>query len=189
MIEKEYKFLMSSDDFFATKEKMKKIFPNIKSTTHKQTNHYFDTENFELANNFITVRIREIEGKYFLQTKQKATEKGNLRVTKETEIKINSLPNTPITLKEYDIDLSPSTPLSIIGSLSTTRTTFWVNKTTHIDFDENEYLGEQDWEIEIEFSEDDPTFLIEKLNLNEKNFNIKGKYTRFLDKVKSLKTN
>lgn len=145
MIESEFKVILDKNQY------------NILSKSYKwdkvisQINHYFDTENLELSARHITCRVREIEGEFFLQLKL-PTGVNFSRV--ELEKKLEFLPEkidgkTLETLAE-NVDFPD---VKRLGALSTKRLVKRFDG-AEIDLDESRYFGKTDYEIEIEFTDE-----------------------------------
>lgn len=145
MIENEFKVMLNKNQY------------DILAKSYKwdeeisQTNHYFDTENLELSARHITCRVREISGEFFLQLKL-PTGVNFSRV--ELEKKLDFLPEK-IDGKELkslaeNVDFPD---VKKLGVLSTKRLVKRVDG-AEIDLDESRYFGKTDYEIEIEFTDE-----------------------------------
>lgn len=124
------------------------------SKSNIQINYYFDTDNFELDNKDITLRIRQIEESLKLELKLPIQNDGTLRIKNEFSKSINEL---PFVIKPDSDDLkevlSCSDDLFLKGTLVTERIKFSLGENIEIDIDKNYYMGVIDYELEVEFQE------------------------------------
>ena len=184
MIENEFKVILNKNQY------------DILAKSYKwdeeisQINHYFDTENLELSAQHITCRVREISGEFFLQLKL-PTGVNFSRV--ELEKKLDFLPEK-IDGKELEkvaenVDFPD---VKRLGALCTKR---FVKRFdgAEIDLDESRYFGKVDYEIEIEFTDEN---VARKLLENVRNLIgesdstsevCTGKIHRFLDEFRRQK--
>ena len=77
MLEKEYKFLLTREQYDALKEYFQW------NNTFEQFNYYYNDMDNYIYNNNITVRIRERNGKFKLQTKMNVYNNGALAIKEE----------------------------------------------------------------------------------------------------------
>lgn len=145
MIENEFKVMLNKNQY----EKLVKSHKWDKEIS--QTNHYFDTDDLSLFARHITCRVREISGEFFLQLKL-PTGVNFSRV--ELEKKLDFLPEiidgkTLETLAE-NVDFPD---VKRLGALSTKRLVKRFDG-AEIDLDESRYFGKTDYEIEIEFTDE-----------------------------------
>ena len=184
MIENEFKLML-------TKEQYEKIFSafSCDGTWDKeilQTNHYFDTDDLELSACRITVRVREIDGEYFLQMKL-PTDREFSRI--EIEQKLPGLPENiwgPALSAFSGVDGLPS--VKRLGKLFTKRSVKLFNG-AELDLDMSEYFDKRDYEVEIEFTDEEKAReLLEKIRgiIGESSGQVvcKGKIHRFLDEFR-----
>ena len=183
MIENEFKLML-------TKEQYERIFREFSWDEEiLQTNHYFDTENLSLSEWRITVRVREIEGEFFLQMKL-PTDREFARV--ELEQKLDGLPENiwgPALSAFSGVDGLPS--VKRLGRLFTKRLVKRFSG-AEIDLDMSEYFDKRDYEAEIEFTdENEARRLLEMIRgmIGESAANevCKGKIHRFLDEFRAQK--
>lgn len=184
MIENEFKVILNKNQY----ENLAKSYNWDKEIL--QTNHYFDTENLELSARRITCRVREISGEFFLQLKL-PTEVNFSRV--ELEKKLLFLPEK-IDGKELE-KLAENVlfpDVKRLGALSTKRLVKRFDG-AEIDLDESRYFNKTDYEIEIEFTDEN---LARKLLENARNLIGKtsseneactGKIHRFLEEFRLQK--
>ena len=181
MIEKEYKALVTKRRFNIVKQYVHKIFVDSAPEVILQKNHYF--AKLDLYSKGITLRIREMTGKYKLQLKQIKKENGNIRISDEYCIDINKL------TEMIDNKLLPenyNASYYYLGTIQTKRTQFETKNNLCIDFDENSYFGITDYEIEIEFSDNLPQGLISIIENGMAPMKVEGKYSRFINKLKEI---
>ena len=116
-----------------------------------QTNHYFDTDDLSLSAQHITCRVREIEGEFFLQLKL-PTGVNFSRV--ELEKKLDFLPEKIDGKTLEKIAENVKFPdVKKLGTLCTKRLVKRFDG-AEIDLDESRYFGKVDYEIEIEFTDE-----------------------------------
>lgn len=184
MIENEFKIMLDKNEY----EKLLKSYDWDEEIC--QTNHYFDTENLELSERGITCRAREISGEFFLQIKL-PTGVNFSRV--ELEKKLPFLPEK-IDGKELEkLAENISFPnVNKIGSLFTKRLVKRFDG-AEIDLDESRYFDKTDYEIEIEFTDENTARkLLQSVRdlIGEKSSEsvvCKGKIHRFSDEYLSRK--
>ena len=137
MIENEYKYLVPEKMFYKLKYDLSKR--NTNSVTSIQINYYYDDAANSLAQNDITLRVRQIGNLLTKQTKQRLHQENSLVVSNEKNDNINML---PLTIDDQ---------YHMLGQMITERHRIYlVNYPGYIDFDRNFYLGICDYEIEIE---------------------------------------
>lgn len=185
MIEKEYKVILNVNQY-------DKLLEKISFTKFiNQTNYYFDTCNFELAKLGYTVRIRKYnDGRLILQVKKKLKEKEEgVTVKREFETSVYSVPET-IAVSEIELIIGERLNLEThyikkLGHMVTSRGVAYLDN-CELALDKNYYLGFTDYELEIEFenNESEALRLIQKYGLNNISFDC-GKYRRFLRRIKN----
>ena len=137
MKEKEYKFLLSKEKFIEVKKTISCICNSI--TPILQINYYYDDEQNSLYKQDITLRIHQTGELLELQRKRHIIKSNSWVESDETNIIITSLPK--IIDNKYRLK----------GSLVTMRCRMKIEKSSILfDFDENYYLGESDYELEME---------------------------------------
>ena len=120
------------------------------SNTHIQTNHYLETENNDLKNNNLALRIRLKNKKFELTLKQKI-KTGNI----ENNIDIDfELANYILSTKKIPEELCAVLGLDFnffdsISTIVTTRTTFDFENII-VELDKSTFNEKTDFEIEIE---------------------------------------
>lgn len=184
MIENEFKIMLSEAQYALLRDFYE--WDDVIS----QTNHYFDTDELDLRARHITCRTREIAGDYFLQLKL-PTDEIFSRV--ELEKKLDFLPTEIIGEELRKLAENVDFPnVKRLGSLRTNR----LVKRFHgaeIDLDESEYFGKTDYELEIEFTDENAArkLLADVLDIIGENRSedvvCKGKIQRFIDEFLLLK--
>lgn len=186
MIENEFKRILSREQF----EILQKSFDWDEKIP--QTNHYFDTENLELSERRITCRVREISGEFFLQIKL-PTGVDFSRV--ELEKKLDFLPEKidGKTLENLAGNNDNFPDVKRLGALHTNRLVKRFDG-AEIDLDESRYFDKTDYEIEIEFTDENTAQnLLEKVRdligeNSSEGLVCKGKIRRFLEEYKNAKS-
>lgn len=167
----EYKQLLSKEEYTA----LKKAFFNSQQP-FTQTNFYIDTPNFELAEQLMALRIRQI-GKEYEMTLKVPAEIGLTEYNNETNIvpehgqHIHSkqLPEDIFSvLKDADINTEE---LHVLGALTTHRMETKIEEGLLV-LDHSEYLGIEDYELEFEV--ENPETGLAKFQSILKEFNIKS---------------
>lgn len=175
MIENEFKLMLDKD-------KYEKLLSLYDFKTIVQVNHYYDTDDLQMSARHITVRVRELDGKYFLQMKLPTNvEHSRVELSRE----LDRLPETLSAdeLTEFsDVDCPA---VKHIGTLRTTRS-IWKFNGGEIDLDRSEYFGKTDYELEIEFTDEQAaramlSEVTEKLGISPSGDVCTGKIRRFLE--------
>lgn len=179
-LEIEYKTLLNKDEF----QRLSTLFSHVTPVT--QTNYYFDTKNFDMKTNRMSLRIRTLPNQAELTLKI-PEEVGNLEynidLTLEEAreiIKSGNLPDNAITqlISTKGVNIKE---LINFGHLTTTRRET-MTKIGLMALDSNQYADIKDYELELEVSNaekgkaDFDTFLSEH-NINFKY--AKSKVARF----------
>lgn len=141
MIENEFKIML-------TKAQYEKLRRSREFSAVEQVNYYYDTKDLEMSARHVTVRVRELEGKFYLQMKL-PTDKALSRV--ELEAELDALPETLSGELLNSLAKGEYPELKKLGSLKTTRSV-WKFDGGEVDLDKSEYFGKTDYEVEIEFT-------------------------------------
>jgi uncharacterized protein YjbK len=169
-----------------------------------QTNYYFDTKEYSLSRNKVTLRVREIGDKYKLTIKIKDKEKTNdkLTVSDEHDFLINQdifyglinnkydlLTEKPEVLEILNRWVEKNEKIIYIGKLVTDRIKFQpIQDLPQAELDKNVYLGHTDYELEWETKNLNENRVIEEwltgLGIPFDNKN-KSKYGRFIERILS----
>lgn len=137
MLEYEKKILLSQAEYSLLLNEMCKY-----SASGIQTNYYFDTDDFSMNEKDITCRIRCKNGKFKTTVKSHGG--------KETDC---SVENTANIKNGFDADTFKEMGLRLQGSLFTERTVAYKDEYCEAVLDRNTYLGNTDYELEIEYSQ------------------------------------
>ncbi|MED1862821.1 CYTH domain-containing protein [Fictibacillus nanhaiensis] len=149
-IEIEFKNLLTQLEFLRLIDE----FDVQQEDFHKQTNYYFDTQQFELKHQRSALRVRTKNNEYTLTLKQKLDKhilETHQNVSKDIFrdlLKGQSLPSGEVTdqISKMNIDVKK---ITYLGELTTFRAEF-PYKDGLLVLDENHYLGKIDYEIEYE---------------------------------------
>jgi uncharacterized protein YjbK len=142
MNELEKKLLLTEDEYDYLMEHLGYESPLIQKPITTQVNYYFDTDDFSMNRQNTTCRIRLKDGKYKATMKKHAS--GSDQST-ETEMEIyNGLESNAFT------DMG----LKLQGELVTMRCVVFKDANCEAVLDKNEYLGQTDYELEIEYTPD-----------------------------------
>ena len=144
--ETEYKFLVSEEQFNKYFTFFGKKYGQ--ASTKLQVNYYYDTEDNMLNKNDVTVRIRQERDKLKWQIKRHSRKYGALFLSDEYSGNIAKLPQslTVDGIKEK---------LFLKGSLLTERKEISFGIGGKLCFDFSMFWGVVDYEIEVEYSEQD----------------------------------
>jgi uncharacterized protein YjbK len=189
-IEIEFKNLLTYEEFL----QLISAFEIQKSDFNKQTNYYFDTEDFQLKNHKSALRIRFKKNTYTLTLKQQFEE--HILETHQTidkDIFPNVLRGMPLPEGEVTEVLSKlkidTAEIKFLGELTTNRVELPYQEGFLV-LDENHYLGKIDYELEYEsadYKKGQQIFLelLKSKNIPERE--TKSKIHRFFAEKASLK--
>lgn len=133
MLELEKKLLLTQEEYAYLLSEAKN------ASTAIQTNYYFDTDDHLMDQRGITCRIREKEGKY-------------IATIKEHQENGISVERSEQAFGEWDTHFFDGLGVSLIGMLTTWRTTLFKDARCEIVLDKNDYLGVEDYELEAEYA-------------------------------------
>lgn len=189
MEEHEYKYMLDKVQYEAILENLR-IKYNIQEKPKVQINYYFDTDEFHLSKEDITLRIRQIDSNLYLQLKTPIARDNSLSIKKEYNKTLSTFTNT-IDLKNQEFShlLPCSGKAYLIGSTVTERTKFNIEDGIEIDVDKNSYLGFVDYELEIEFDVEKKQKvqnIIKSINKYNVNPSEHGKKTRFFNRYREF---
>lgn len=143
MIENEFKLMLTEAQY----TKLYAMYGWDKEYT--QTNYYFDTPSLELINSHITCRVRFVQGAYYLQMK---LPNGAAYSRIELEQRLGDA--LPFELSADELNAlsgrSDMPDVRLVGELTTLRSIKRF-KGAEIDLDKSRYFGKIDYELEIEF--------------------------------------
>lgn len=135
MLEYEKKIMLTQDEFKVLLEQMGKG-----AKTVIQTNRYFDTDDYFMSKNNITCRIRDKEGVYVSTIKAHSINGCSM----EKDLHVTDDPNCNV-FQRFGAKFK--------GELKTKRTVIHKDQNCEIVLDANSYLGYEDYELEVEYSE------------------------------------
>ena len=139
MTELEKKLLLTEDEYEYLMEHFGYETPLISKPIVTQINYYFDTDDFSMNRQNTTCRIRLKDGKYKAIMKKHSTDGEQ---STETEMEIyNGLESNAFT----------NMGLKLQGELITKRCVVFKDANCEAVLDKNEYLGQTDYELEIEY--------------------------------------
>ncbi len=179
--EKEFKGMISSETYreLSFREWDKEII---------QTNFYYTNSQF-IDTNLITIRVRCIHSQFFLQVKMKHNMSNGVRISREYEQELSSVPKliTEDTIRNLCNDVYTCGDVKLMGFLVTQRKIKQVID-VEIALDRNMYAGKTDYEIEFEYKNgiEDVNELISKMKLSNQLHIGKGKFERFKERLKVL---
>lgn len=167
--------------------------------TVKQTNYYFDTDDFLLAEKNYALRIREKNACYEATLKTGRTTDQNTTSSREYNKSLTEYEALSVLEKEKHIsevfpelidlcNLSKKQVLVLQGSLTTYRTSFKpISNLYAIELDRNIYLGIEDYEIEWEYTGKDQldhiVAWLKSIGINATDFQTLAKFGRFMDEI------
>lgn len=145
-VEMEYKYLISEERFIELLEKCSKRYSF--SECKMQINYYYDTDSYTLNKSNTTIRIRQQHNKMKLQVKNHRAVKGPMALSDEHRRSVDEL---PLAIRISEVNDT----IFLKGVLVTERTVYFFGENSTVCFDVNMYLGVCDYEIEVEFGEND----------------------------------
>ena len=145
-VETEYKYLINEERFMELLEKCNKRYSI--SERKMQANYYYDTDSNVLNKSNTTVRIRQQHNKMKLQVKHHRAVKDSMALSDEHGRDVDKL---PLAMRISEVNDT----ISLKGVLVTERTIYSFGENSTVCFDVNMYLGVCDYEIEVEFGEND----------------------------------
>lgn len=178
MIENEFKVMLTAEQY-------ESLLKQYDFATFTQVNHYYDTDALEMSARRITVRVRELDGVFFLQMKL-PTSINFSRV--ELSKRLATLPEALSGAELSELSGVECPDVKLLGELKTTRSV-WKFDGGEVDLDRSEYFGKTDFELEIEFTDEQAarTVLNEissKLGITGNSGVCAGKVQRFLDEYR-----
>lgn len=154
-LEIEFKNLLSKEEY----EALCTTFAILNEEFHEQTNHYFDTADFQLKKARCGLRIREVQNRFECTLKEPASGIGLLETTDLlTSEQVHEVLNGA-TLKSEEVDtrlkklqINPA-DLQLLGTLFTKRAEIKYNGGLLV-FDHSRYLDTDDYELEFEVTDE-----------------------------------
>lgn len=182
MLETELKSIISKETY----DKIKAMYPW--DSEKLQENHYYADASGILGANRTVFRIRKKDGVFKIQLKIHKNENSPLQICEETEFGCTGAPEKISTEESKKYTGEDIGELIKIGFNITRRCSFMWNDSTEICLDKTDYFDVTDYEIEIEYTGEKPSALIEELGRAGVNFDSPsvGKYTRFIQRFKEL---
>jgi uncharacterized protein YjbK len=153
-----------------------------------QINYYYDTSDYTLYHQDITLRVRQIDQNLMMEIKYTVEDNGSYKVKKEICKPISEFPMF-INLDRLFDDLPIKGEAMQIHALITERTRIKVSEHILIDIDKSSYFGKTDYELEIEFAAGhyEEAFKIFRIFFpNEETKSSCGKKTRFFNRYFEL---
>lgn len=197
MIENEFKIMLN-------KAQYEKLLEKFDFKTIVQVNHYYDTDDLQMSERHITVRVRELDGKFFFQMKlptehKQQADKQYIPSTDsptavsrvELSKELDRLPEifAGFVLTSFSGVECPE--VRHIGTLKTTRSIREFDG-GELDLDRSEYFDKTDYELEIEYTDEQAARKVlseisEMLGLSANSQACTGKIRRFLEEYKKHK--
>ena len=138
MLEKEYKCLVTREQWQSYLCYMKKKYLILCPEELSQTNYYYDTSDY-----IQTLRIRHNRGRLVLQQKIRRITENGVVCSEEYQQNVSDIP------ERLDGSAFGLTGLRLLGHLHTKRLRFRPLEGVTADLDQNEFLGRTDYEVEI----------------------------------------
>ncbi|MCH5212958.1 MAG: CYTH domain-containing protein [Oscillospiraceae bacterium] len=175
MLETELKCILSEETYL----ELEKMF--AWDWVKEQINHYYTDSSNELKKHGITLRIRTKDEINKIQIKTHKNADSPLQICEEAEYDTDSVPES-FTADAVKKMTGLNIPVSLLGSLTTLRHSLMYCEGVEICLDKNDFLDKTDYEIEIEYSNEVPKELIDKLRASGVEFKMAatGKCTRFM---------
>lgn len=177
MQEKEYKFLLSEDEFYKTVSLLEETYAGVPVKDVVQVNHYYDTPDLFLYQSGQTLRVREKNGVCAIEKKTPVEQSENFRIAQETSFSIDSVPES---LQSGQVGIDGDMLFQKIGTLYTSRKRFSLLDGINIDCDENNYFSIRDYEIEIEIEDVFPQGFLKEIVTKYAYQKAQSKYSRFI---------
>lgn len=182
MIENEFKIMLTEQQYSAIRAMYEWDSEKL------QVNSYYDDPELTCSGRHITVRVRSVSGRYFLQMKLPAEDSDNGAVSRvELEQELSGIP-AEITSGELEKLSGVSLPdVRLLGTLSTFRSVKRFPG-AEIDLDRSEYFGRTDHELEVEYTDEAAAeALLAEISAKvplDRNAPVTGKIRRFLSEYK-----
>lgn len=177
MKEKELKILLSKSQFDSLCERFKcrDIFTHI--------NFYYSDNQDVLQKQGITVRVREKLGNVNLEVKIPSGKQGLVHIKEEYQKELEAI---PLEIKGDELIEMTGCQLPDVvmkGYLITERRVCKWNSNTEVCLDHNQYLGYEDYEIEVEYAKELPEAILQILKEEKiEMITTSGKCKRFFKK-------
>lgn len=153
----------------------------------EQTNSYYTDSSSTLKKNGITFRIRTVNDVNKIQIKKHQKTDSALQISEESEFEIDNIPEK-FTAKEVFELTGIEKEVFLLGSLTTLRHSLFYCDGVEICLDKSDYLDVTDYEIEVEYTNEIPPQLKEKLLELGVSFEKKasGKCSRFMERFADI---
>lgn len=173
------------------------------ATTVMQTNHYFDTSDFYISGEKMSLRIREKNNQYMLTLKvgrkrtgqSQSSDEYNKALDKDQALPIlQGLQPMESLLTDLAIKnvLPQGRTLLYMGHMITKRTSYApIFGLNPMELDQNDYLGIQDYELEWEYNQEEQVKAIfdwlKQQNIQTTSLKTHSKFGRFMERLIDLK--
>ena len=137
MLEYEKKILLTKEEYEVLVQQFKNIPKKI------QINYYFDTEDLSMNKRGVTCRTRFKNGKYKTTIKRHCSDRLNCSIEEEL-----------CETTEINVDVFNALDLCFQGELVTSRICLYKDASFEVVLDWNIYLGISDYELEVEYDEE-----------------------------------
>ena len=156
-------------------------------TVKEQTNSYYTDSSASLKKAGITFRIRTVNDVNKIQIKKHQKTESALQISEETEFEIDNIPEKFTAQEVFEL-AGIEQEVFLLGSLTTLRHSLFYCDGVEICLDKSEYLDVTDYEIEIEYTNQIPVELKEKLSELGVSFEAKasGKCSRFMKRFAEI---
>lgn len=181
MLETELKCMLSKETYL----ELEKMF--AWDWVKEQTNHYYADRSNELKKHGITLRVRTKDGINKIQVKTHKNADSPLQICEESEYDTAAVPES-FTADKVNKMTGLNIPASLLGSLTTLRHSLMYCDGVEICLDKNDFLDKTDYEIEVEYTEEIPKELMDKLRAAGVEFKAAatGKCTRFMLRLAAI---
>lgn len=149
LLERELKSLLTKEEYHHLIRHP--LLLQTETSSHIQLNYYYDTVDYSLQKQDVTIRVRQTDECLWLEIKKPVEETRGYKVKQEWRYSLDRLPSF-IDLDHHFPALEGQRAL-LTFPLLTERKSCRVHEHIRIDLDKSMYVGNMDYEIEIEFSE------------------------------------
>lgn len=189
MTEYEYKILIPQEKFENLYKEYSKSYFSTHLDKRVQLNYYYDTTDYFLFKNNITLRIRQINENLKLEIKTEKTKERLPRIAEESSFEIDRI---PMFIDSNILPTDFAKHYVLLGDLVTERTRFLTTDGVELCFDKNWYLGAVDYEFEVEYEKEKEYLAkktFEQLSEGIEKSRFKTKYNRFIKAYRKMKDN
>lgn len=129
-----------------------------------QKNTYYTAMDSNGKKEYNTIRIRELDGKFYLQVKMPVSENGSLHVKKEYEKVVDGIKDVISKEELKELTGARLPDVKKVGTLSTERKMCYRNDIhAEICLDKSDYFDVTDYELEVEYTGEYPAQLIKQI--------------------------